>query len=242
MTLLLAALIAFTAQTTPLGFHQMANRMAQEKTYTGLIRLIENELGYADKGKNKISYTIEQTLGDHFERIRLGFRTESDGAYFYLNVVKNDDKLIYFELSDGEKKKKKIVDKRELTAFLYFFNNIFGTSKTKKDFKNEMGKNLFFSDACGFSGEPTNEWNQIESFVEQRKMDEIRTFLCALDVESQAYGLIGMIQLQKQGVALSEKDLQIMTYLRKRNSPVLTCLGCSFGVVLGMNELANRWE
>jgi hypothetical protein len=242
MTLLLAALFALTAQTTPLDLNQVANRIAQEKTYTGLIHLIENEMGYAEEGKNKISYTIKRSLGDHFEHIRLEFSTENDGVYFHLSIVKNDDKLIYFELSDGEKKKKKVIDKQELAAFLDYFNSIFGASKKEKDFKNEIDKNLFFSDACGFSAEPTNEWNQMEAYVEKQKIDKIRAFLCSLDVESQAYGLIGMIKLQKQGVVLTEKDLQIMAYLRKRNSGVVTCLGCSFGAIIGMNELTNRWE
>ncbi|MFN7118548.1 MAG: hypothetical protein ACK4TA_17250 [Saprospiraceae bacterium] len=236
---ILLSLILFLGQTNVPTFSEVENKVKAVTSYSQLIELIQNEIAYPDIEGNKISFTIIREIGNDFQQIRLSFITEENGEYFHISLVKSEDKLAYCEINQGEKKSKLIINKFEIKRYLEFFNKQFKTSKSEEDFKKEIDSIWIFSNACGFSGEPTKEWKQIENYIKKGELYKIRQFLYSLDVEAQAYGIIGMIELQKKNVKITDKDIQVINYLKNRNSNVYTCMGCIYGDIIGIKELVK---
>lgn len=239
--MLLTASLLFALNLASIDFEEVESRIKNLETYTALVDLIEKEIGYTDFEGNKISYTVKREIGYEFQQERFGFITEEYGEYFHISLVKHNDKLVFCQLSQGRKDRGIIFDEVEIEKYTNYFNEKFNTTKTAKDFKKEIDSIWMFSSGCGFSGEPTKEWKKIQSYIDDQKVDKVRAFLHSLNVELQAYGLIGMLELKKKGLQLSEKDMEVITYLREINSGVYTCMGCILGEVIGLNQLAEYW-
>lgn len=220
-----------------IDFDEIAKRINQVDTYTELIALINDDLGY-----NGLESIIDRELGNNTQQTRLKFTTQEYGKYYHLSLVKKEDKLLYCVLSNYKKQHEIVFDESGIIEYLDYFNSIFKTSKSLQDFKLEIDCIVLFSDGCGFSGEPTKDWIKMEKFVQNKKVKGIRNYLNSLDVESQIYGIIGMYKLRKKGVKLSAKDQQTIDYLIERNSKVYTCMGCLIGEVFDTKDLVKYYE
>jgi hypothetical protein len=230
--LLIPALLTFNAD-----FGEVEQRVKEKNTYSALIHSIKDQLAYT-KGDETIFYpTISRNIGFDHQQERLSFATEEFGPHFHLSIVKKNEQLLYAELSLGKRSSRIVYSESGINAYLTAFNKTFGTTKNITDFEKEIDKVPLFSNACGFSGDPTPEWQDLERYMAQKRVDKIRAFLTSLNVEAQAYGLIGMLQLQKNGIKLSQSDLSILDHLTKQNSSVYTCMGCIVGEIVSINDL-----
>lgn len=240
--MLLPVMLLSALSFASIDFDSVESKIKDLETYTALIDLIEKEIAYTDSEGNKISYTVEREIGYEFQQERFAFITEEYGQYFHLSLVKHNDKLVFCLLSQGKKMRNIIFNKIEIEKYTNYFNKTFNTTKTIKDFKKEIDSIWIFTTGCGFSVEPSREWKKIERYIDTQRVDKVRDFLYSMNIESQAYGLIGMLKLMKQGVKLSEKDVEAINYLKEQNSNIYTCMGCILGEIIGLKQLAEYWE
>lgn len=235
-------IVLLTVSTIQLDFNEVEEKISNVKKYSELVNLIETEIAYADKDGLGIYLSIERDLGNNTQQIRIEFSTEEYGEYFNLSLVKKEDKLMYCKLSQRKNESEIVFDEEEIKGYLDYFNSAIKTSKNVEDFKSEIDQIWMFSTGCGFGGTPTKEWTEIEKYVKNKNIKKIRTYLYSLDVESQAYGIIGMNKLSENGFDLSVKDKKAIDFFRERNSEVYTCMGCVVGNIIETDELVGYWD
>lgn len=224
----------------PLDFEQVEQDIRSQASYAKLITYLETN-AYQDSENNKYHIDYEREIGNNTQQIEMAFTTEEFGMYFHLNLIKHNDTLLYFELSQDKKLSRNIINPNALQQYLDYINPILKTSKTTKDFKREIETAFMFSESCGFSGEPSKLWKKMEKYVNKKSIKPLQKMLTSLDVEVQAYGAIGLLRLQSKGIALRSQDLAIIEYLKQRNSEVYTCSGCSLGVLQETKVLVEAW-
>jgi|GEM_PF-2655763 len=233
--ILLSILFTFTSLT----LDAIQQEVSQLSTYSELTSFIEKKIDDQNRYDNTVYIDILREIGHGYQQARLVFKTEEHGQYFHMSVVKHGNQLIYATLSQDKKERKIVFDEAGIDKYVAYFNNTFGTNKKASDFAKEIDSVWIFSSACGYSGEPTKEWKQMEKSVDNQKLNKVRSLLNTMDVEAQVYGFIGMTRLQQQGVQLTSQDLKSIAHLKAQNSLIYTCMGCFMGEIMTVKELTK---
>lgn len=116
-------------------------------------------------------------------------------------------------------------------AFLKERNRIYHSQKTVDDVVLEISGNDIYAMNCG-AGSPTTVKGKRgnELLEEEDPFPEIIGMLQHLSCEVQAYGVTAIDMLINKGVAIDPLSKKLHQYIRKRNTTVVTCSFCIYGV------------
>jgi hypothetical protein len=84
---------------------------------------------------------------------------------------------------------------------------------------------------CGEANSKTNAGLEIERLVKGKQIKNLKLLLDNMSCEQQAYGVAGIKMLQKNKVSIPQNILKIVSYVDKRNSDLVICAGCLYGLV-----------
>ncbi|MGV3587986.1 MAG: hypothetical protein ACO1OF_13350 [Adhaeribacter sp.] len=97
--------------------------------------------------------------------------------------------------------------------------------------EEEISSNITYAFYCGDGLPKTNEGKHIERLVNTRSIIKLNEMLNSINIETQTYGVAGFEMLSKKFVKISKEQKEVINYIKKRNSEVVTCSGCLTGLV-----------
>ncbi|MBO9732769.1 MAG: hypothetical protein J7623_29270 [Chitinophaga sp.] len=116
--------------------------------------------------------------------------------------------------------------------FLDIRNKFYRSRKTISDIAVEISADRVYGMRCGFFDLKTDGRKNIEELVAKADpLPEIRGMLQSLCCEEQALGVAAIDMLIEKGVTIDSFNDKLYRYIRQRNAPVVTCAGCSMGIV-----------
>ncbi len=151
----------------------------------------------------------------------LSYRESIIGVVYDIGMVYND----------YSSKPKSCYDKEQIDEFIAWHNEYYDTESTVDDLIEGIADTRYYSYHCGYSGQGTNvpEY-QGEEFTEA-DIDVFRSWIASYSIEVQNYGYDALNHLRKKvGVKLSKTDKKILRHIKRRNSVINFCYGCTAGI------------
>ncbi|MGH1436397.1 MAG: hypothetical protein ACRBG0_18260 [Lewinella sp.] len=182
---------------------------------------------------------VNREIGFGCSEKNISFQLDENDYYYNLKALVENDRILAIKMIYRNHENLLIKDRAAIRNYLKAHNTLFKTSKRIKDIEKEFFDTHMFSSGCGFSGEPTKEWIEMEDMCSGNKYESLWNFMSSTNMDIQAYGLIGILRLNKDGFKIPEYDLEIIERIVNRNSDVLTCMGCSPGEVFRLSDLIS---
>lgn len=164
-----------------------------------------------------------------------------------LNVLTNNNKIIYFYLESKEMKD--FPKNFEMTSdTTYRFIDEIKMKELKKRFVLEYKANLNEADLfidtiavgtkCGhYPGFFTKEHDQITKWVQEKDTLNIYTWLQSANSEKQVFAVKGLFYLLQRGVQISDEKRTIARRIRQKKGTIYTCIPCDSRETLISKEL-----
>ncbi|MDJ1466826.1 hypothetical protein [Xanthocytophaga flava] len=156
---------------------------------------------------------------------RVAFILAKETICFYnLSVEKNrkveNNWVPYFETIDSFK---------DDSLYQHFKNEFKALFQTALDENDLFTHDLTYGKHCYRSGIPPEGRKKIEVFVQNKDKDSLLQWLHSPNTEKQVYAIDGLYQLKKQGISLTQKELQQIQFVTHKKGRVYTCQGCFLG-------------
>lgn len=129
-------------------------------------------------------------------------------------------------------KVKEYFDFTEFSNYLDSHNNFYQSKVTAKGFVDQVLAEHVYGFICGFAPAiyEVPRYNNV-LFDKKRNINKFRNWVKSFNPELQTYGVMALEYLEKnKGITLTELDKKIISNIKKRNSILNTCSGCTFGI------------
>jgi hypothetical protein len=176
---------------------------------------------------------------DYFNRdIDFGFKHRSiivnlNFAGFRVDLVCRNDTIFLSSITSADYKSIKYdkYNREGIDQFLYQRNNFYNSSKTATQLIKEISLPEVYAFYCGDGNPKTEKGKYIEKLVDQKNIERLAEMLNSFNCETQAYGVSGLEMLEKRNHQLSKEIQKAIIHIKKRNSELITCSGCTSGIV-----------
>lgn len=170
-----------------------------------------------------------------------------DGNYFVdfrLTLILEEDSIVYGEI--GQKKKNRYwvvqgyfpMHQQRIQNLLAQYNSFYDTNYRLPEFIKELMHDFYYSLGCGETGSDLPlQAKQMLRWVETGNLRKLVEWVKSPNFELQAYAVEGLIRIRKKGIQLDKKVLEMIDHLKKRNSIILHCSGCIYGLQTPLNNL-----
>lgn len=248
MRILFPLLLFFTGIHFSVAFHFRTLKDTFSKCYT--LSSIDTTLKkYFNSFKiGSSNYIINRKLDFGYRQIILEFEVEfgsNNVQDFRICILADSQDSIVLGviqlLMDNEKplrSKRFNFNKRKVTAYKRQHNSLYQYRISKNKFQKQITKQRVFGFGCGYTG----KYNPPEALkmmkcVKRGRYKQLSKFLRQLNPELQAYGVLGLIELNRNGITITLSDSIIIEHLKTRNTEVNYCSGCIFGRSITITEI-----
>lgn len=194
----------------------------------------------------------EKNFGEDCNRLDFGLkylidREEVNRENYYTLMLWQNKKMIYGEiftitenydaLDDDFFDVMKVVETKSMYRLIdslawqkvqQQYQNIYGTPMDIEGLKKHAnGFRYPLGYAFGGGAEPNEQGQYLIKLVKAKNKSEILRWATSLVSERQAYGYIGLLLLQKKGIALTPNELKIMQHILNKTSLVEYGYGCT---------------
>ena len=121
-------------------------------------------------------------------------------------------------------KKNKYKNQQKLTELQNAYSNFYFDTLKLDDL--ETNKEHTYGTNCGISGEELNERTEMEKHLTKKDVSFFNSWISNPSLELKLYAYEAFRRLEKKGLKLSSKHIEILRYLENNNSYVRTCEGC----------------
>ena len=158
---------------------------------------------------------------------------EKSGRYNMIEVKKNGKivGIIAHELYRGILIN--FLDEKEVSEAILEHNKFYESSLIFRDFVNDLANDVAYGYGCSIAPkiEKIQSYNGYK-FDNKDNVEIFRDWIKSWNVEIQNYGMDALETLQKKRkVKLSPLDQKIIDHIKTRNSILITCSGCTFGIL-----------
>lgn len=188
------------------------------------------------------------------------YRETINDEYYYTILIWQKTKIIYREVFTAKENWDsvqddfwdivKIVepqtiyqsyDSLQLMGVNRLYEKVYGVQMDIENLKKQIrGISYQFGYAFGGGAEPNEQGIYLIKLVKARNKGEILKWASSLLPERQAYGYIGLLLLQKQGINLTPHESQMMDFIAKKTTLVEYGYGCTGrGFLMPMKEALN---
>ncbi|KAA5543374.1 hypothetical protein [Adhaeribacter rhizoryzae] len=169
-------------------------------------------------------------FGYKHQRINIQINFED----FRVDLLTSNDSVLLSVISHNDHKKLQSTYYTEAAVLKYLGlrNDFYGSNKKIKDLEEEISSNITYAFYCGDGLPKTNEGKHIERLVNTKSINKLNEMLNSINIETQTYGVAGFEMLSKKFVKISKEQKEIIKYIKRRNSEVVTCSGCLTGLVV----------
>lgn len=216
-------------------FTTVYKSLAKAKSYNEIQEKIEKEFA----AETTYYGYIDRQLTPDFREVKTLFTINKTQDYYELNMLLKGENIVAAKLNHHKNEKFWIKNKKEVVLFIEQHNSLHSSNKRIKDVEKELFDFHLFSSACGFDGEASIEWRQMEEAVNTYNYSKLKQLLSSLKIEKQTYGLIGLLKLQAAGGTIKAEDKKIIDQLLIQNPIIETCMGCIPGEQFPLQELIS---
>lgn len=188
----------------------------------------------------KTIFNRDLDFGYKHQRIEVVFN--SDCRYQVNLLIKNDticlssttfsNGIFSNEYEDDLNKKHSIpvIDSAKAINYLKLRNSFYISTYKLADLKERLDYNELFALNNGDGYNETWEKKHIDALVANKNIKALEQMLKDINCERQIYGVYGLGLLVKKGVKIPLFDQELIDYVKKRNSEIITCKGdlCGF--------------
>jgi hypothetical protein len=213
-----------------------------EETYLQLIK-ISNKNDFTDIFRSVDSISkldlenykffclyLDRKIDLNYQHKRILFYFKSSS--FQLDFLIRNDSILFEAIKAGNKNLVTYVyDTNQISIFVEERNKLYGAKKSVSDLKKELLFSESFAMYCGDALPLTDKGKKIINMVNDEEIEEFRNMTQSFSPEIQAYGVVGLEMLKRKDFELSDYDIWVVKYLRKRNAEVISCSGCFDGIV-----------
>ena len=186
-----------------------------------------------DFGFSQTRYWLEVSGRPEMYKIFIVTSSSSDSIVLgTIEEMQGDERLEnYIEINWG------------INNYLSQHKAYYGYDLTKDEFKNQLSKRLIYGFNCSEDGDynPPEAIQTLNS-INNNNYDTLAIQLRQISPELQAYGVYGLLKLKEKGNEIKPKDLELIEYLRKRNTKINSCVGCLTGYMVTLDEIIKRIE
>lgn len=155
---------------------------------------------------------------------------------FRINIIIKKDRIIYYELSE---RKHRYEDDRRIDFYkqIDVFKDDLSFTDLKTSFYNLYQNDIYEEDlfvvnfvygsSCGLAGSEPKGHRQIAEWVETKNKIEILKWLQSANTEKQVYAVDGLYKLEKQGIPLTEKEIEVINFIKSKSGKIYICSACS---------------
>lgn len=147
----------------------------------------------------------------------------------YFSIILQNNKIIAieFRISGNDEANVKYIDKRKLQELKKLKEEEFGTISLGNDLLFPLKMKLF-GHWCSIGGSPPEYCYKMLDLVNERNKNELRNWLLSFDPEIQAYGAEGLFYIEKEGIPINDKELELIEEIKMLNNTLIKCEGCFF--------------
>lgn len=233
------------------------NAFGQQETYFYKIQDITTKVHIAPDLLNRLD-SLKRTRRPSDSHIKIIFNRDLDFEYKHQRIeivfnsdcryqvnllVKND--TVYFSsttfssgiFSNGyedELNKKHsiaVIDSAKAISYLKSRNSFCMSAYKLADLKERLDYNELYALRNGDGYNETWEKKHIDTLVAKKNVKALERMLKDINCERQTYGVYGFGLLAKKGVKISLFDQNLIKYIKRRNSEIVTCAGDLCGYV-----------
>lgn len=212
-------------------FEQIEKIVNKETFSSNLYGKLDSLQAKKIPSRSGISKYLDRDLdfGYKHQRINLQINFEN----FRVDLLTSNDSVLLSVISHNDYKKLQTTNYEETSVLKYLAlrNNFYGSNKKIKNLEEEISSNITYAFYCGDGLPKTDEGKHIERLVNTRSINKLNEMLSNINIETQTYGVAGFEMLTKKGVKIPKEQKEIIKYIKKRNSEVVTCRGCLTGLV-----------
>ncbi|GEM_PF-3552348 len=163
---------------------------------------------------------------------------------FRLTLILKEDSIVYGELAKREKYRFWAVQgyfpthHERIQELMVQYNSFYDTNYRFDEFNKVLAQDYYYSMGCGETGNDLPlQAKQMLRWVETGNIRKLVEWIKSPNFELQAYAVEGVTRIQKKGIQLENKVLEIIDHLKGRNSIILHCAGCIQGLRTPLNNL-----
>ncbi|WP_212005652.1 hypothetical protein [Chitinophaga sp. HK235] len=225
-------------------FNKLALIVNEERSVAGLTKRLDTLLKHYMPSRSQVVRNIYRPLDVGFYHIR--YQVSYWRMNYFINVLMKNDSIfmltayncedLWGNASDYKDAPKHLrlyqYDSVGASTFLRLRNRIYRSEKTLDDLVNELSTSTMYAMHCGDGNPLTSRGKHIYALIkEENPFPEIARMLQHLLPEEQAYGVTAIDMLIKKGVDINNRNYLLYRHIKKRNTAVNTCSGCSAGLV-----------
>lgn len=214
---------------------QKIDSLFQSSSLTGLNRKIKEV--QKDKSstigniwiKRELNSKLNSTVEYHQIRFDLiiPVREYWGQKAYILEVLSSKNQLIFKRLKDKDGHTVMFQHiKSSMDSFIKNHEKSFNTVVLGEMEEIKLFENDHFGSLCYFGGEMPEKCKEMMNMVNETSTPELVKWMKSLSPLSQAYGVLGLYILEKQGIKLSEDTKELISFIKQKTIKIMTCEGC----------------
>ncbi|MEZ4805303.1 MAG: hypothetical protein R2852_07430 [Bacteroidia bacterium] len=212
-----------------------ANNFIQFEHYTDSLLKCEDRIDF--------QMVINRDLAPGFKELIFRFYardSSSNKKTYWVTLLASKTQIAYYEINELNMIEQKDKRKRNLTSliehkdkilyskFIDSFKRIFGVKPKESELFREQGIEL---GGCGYAGKVSKNQKRFNRWIRHKKKNKVLRYLKSPNSERQVSAIRGLYMMQKMGknLRLSQKELQMINYVKNKSGTIFFCSGCTFG-------------
>ena len=118
-----------------------------------------------------------------------------------------------------------------ISQFLKKRNKFYSSTKTSQQLIKEISLPEEYAFYCGDGLPKTKKGKYIEQLVDDENTETLIEMVKSFNCETQAYGVAGLVMLEKREYQISHDIQKMIDHIKKRNSELVVCSGCFSGLI-----------
>jgi hypothetical protein len=159
-------------------------------------------------------------------------------VYTYRVALITDGKtILYYNFSERKNKQidgdwvpylttiKEYSSTRKMLELKADFKKVYSTDFNEDEL---FAEGIVYGEGCGFVGQDPEERIKLNNFVTNIDTANLISWLCSTNTEKQVYAVDGFYQLKKKGLKLTDYEIRLLNYIKKKKGDIQTCSGCIY--------------
>ncbi|MCF4100044.1 hypothetical protein L1I30_00050 [Gillisia sp. M10.2A] len=169
----------------------------------------------------------------------------NSGSELKINFVSKDDEIIIGWVSEYSSNKGVLenqifkADKSFNKYYIKKHNDFYNSNLTIEDFEEQIIQEAVVGFGCGEVGlDIPKESKAMFRWEKNGRINKLNDYLKSFSPELQTLGAIGLLKIND----LSKEQTKIINHLKMRNSVIMSCSGCLYGLNDTFNDLIESYE
>ena len=160
------------------------------------------------------------TLSLNFVGYRVDLLCRNDTIFLSCITSSNYKGINYDNLNEGV-----------ISQFLKNRNKFYNSNKSSQQLIKEISLLEEYAFYCGDGMPKTQKGKYVEQLVNNENTEKLIDMIKSFNCETQAYGVAGLVMLEKSEYKIPCDIQKIIDHIKKRNSDLIVCSGCFSGLI-----------